>query len=137
MGFFSFVNRAFGGEQSQNKQTIKLPWNDYEKQAKELQVKGKIDEVLKVEILEISQSAENFEVFRKGQNSGIYEFDIDDYVDVAMILLDVDVNLAVMYSKLVPTRLNEESFWKSYFYTIEQVKTKTMQKFSSLPPAPV
>ena len=32
-GFFSFVNRAFGGEQEEHKQPIKLPWNDYEKYA--------------------------------------------------------------------------------------------------------
>ena len=71
--------------------------------------------------------------FKKGENSDIYEFNLDDHVDVAMLLISEDKNLAAMYSKLVPLRVNEELFWKSYFYTIEQVKTKVLAKFANSP----
>ena len=111
-----------------------MPWNDYEKQAKELKIKGKIDDVLKDEILEISQSQDNFMEFQKGQNSDLFEFNLDDHVDLAMLLLKEDKNLAAMYSKLVPLRLNEESFWKSYFYNIEQVRTKIFAKYANSKP---
>ena len=69
--------------------------------------------------------------FRKGQNSDIFEFNFDEHVDLAMQLLNVDKNLASMYSKLVPLNVNEESFWKSYFYNVEQVKTQVMTKYSN------
>ena len=133
-GFFSFVNKALGGaEETEQKKDIKMPWNDYAKQAQELKIKGKIDDVLKDEILEISHKQENFMQFKKGENSDIYEFNLDDHVDLAMLLISEDKNLAAMYSKLVPLRINEEFFWKSYFYTIEKVKTKVLAKFANSP----
>ena len=50
-GFFSFVNKALGGaEESKQKSDIKMPWNVYDKS----KVKGKIDDILKDKILEIS-----------------------------------------------------------------------------------
>jgi hypothetical protein len=72
-----------------------------------LGVKGKLDDVLKDEILELSQSSENFLVFTKGQDSDIYDFVLDENVETIMELLKIDEGLTRMFGKLVPKRNTE------------------------------
>ena len=47
-----------------------------------------------------------------------------------MALLKEDDKLNTMFAQIVPTRNNEELFWKSYFYRVEQVKSQELMKYS-------
>ncbi|CAF1561083.1 unnamed protein product, partial [Adineta steineri] len=41
---------------------------------------------------------------------------------IALATLDVDENLKQMRFDLVPKQINEESFWRNYFYRVSLVK---------------
>ncbi len=130
---FSLINTVLGGSSASSAPSKELimPWNDYKEQAQALKVKGKLDDLLKDEILEISNTEDTFLVFKKGKDSDIYDFVLDENVPLIMALLVQDENLNKMVAKLGPTRNNEELFWKSYFYKVEEVKHKTLMKFSN------
>ena len=130
----SFVNSVVGGSpDSQPVSTsspLLLPWEDYKEKAKELRIKGSITDILRDNIMEISQDERNFLIFSKGRDTDLYEFNLDEKVPLIMAVMEQDQVLGKMYSRLVPRFTNEEMFWKSYFYTVETVKDQTLLKFS-------
>jgi hypothetical protein len=44
---------------------------------------------------------------------------MDSYVIVAAIMLKLDKNLSSKRHELVPDLIEEEDFWRNYFYKIE------------------
>jgi len=44
---------------------------------------------------------------------------MDQYVIVAAIMLKIDKNLSAKRHTLVPDLIEEEDFWRNYFYNIE------------------
>jgi len=126
---FSFVNKVVGGDEFQTTNTL-LPWEDYKARAKELNIKGSLTDVLRDEIMELPQDSNNFLVFRKGRDSDLFSFNLDQHVPVILKLLEVDQQLSAQFSELVPKKTTEEMFWKSYFYNVERVKDHTLNKFA-------
>ncbi len=51
-----------------------------------------------------------------------FEFDLDRHILVAQALLKIDSNLAPKRHELVPDLVEEEEFWRNYFYKIETFK---------------
>ena len=81
--------------------------------------------------MEISNDENNFLIFRKGKEPEVdYDFELDEKVTLIMGLLKQDDKLNTMFAKLVPTRNNEELFWKSYFYQVTEVKLETLENYS-------
>ena len=79
-----------------------------------------MDDVLKKAIMEISNHEEFFLIFRKHSESEVeYAFEFEDKISLIMALLKEDEKLNTMFAHIVPTRNNEELFWKSYFYRVE------------------
>ena len=51
-----------------------------------------------------------------------YNFDIDQYIIVAQIMLKMDLNLKKSRHEFVPEMISEDNFWRNYFYRIECMK---------------
>lgn len=78
------------------------------------------EEILKEQILSLSQDSRNF---LKSPPVGVdFQFDFNLAYPVAMVTLEEDSNLKDMRFKLVPKHINEEGFWRNYFYRVSLVK---------------
>ena len=51
-----------------------------------------------------------------------FNFDIDNYIVLASIMLKLDLNLKKSRHELVPEMITEDDFWRNYFYRIEYMK---------------
>ena len=51
-----------------------------------------------------------------------FDFNMDHYVVLAQIMLKLDLNLKKTRHELVPEMINEDNFWRNYFYKIEVIK---------------
>ena len=51
-----------------------------------------------------------------------FKFDMDNYVVLAAVLLKLDKNLGVKRHNLVPDLIEEDDFWRNYFYKIALFK---------------
>ena len=51
---------------------------------------------------------------------------MDNYVVLAAVLLKLDKNLGVKRHNLVPDLIEEDDFWRNYFYKIAQFKRDLM-----------
>lgn len=119
---FSFVNSVIGGEEAKEPQApCLLPWDDFEKKARELGVKGPASQLLKEKIFEIADDEANF--LRDVQ----FEFEFDRHIQVILELMKIDQKLSNSFRKLVPSRRSEDGFWKSYFYQVEVVKDTVLK----------
>lgn len=108
--------------------SVTLPW-ECQEQSRELHITGDVSELLKDKILRLATQETVFSEFSRTNDSDLFEFELDDKVDVILKLLEVDTRLREMYKKLVPSRTSEEYFWKSYFYHVESVRNATLQQF--------
>ncbi|KAK3098010.1 hypothetical protein FSP39_015282 [Pinctada imbricata] len=78
------------------------------------------DEAMKSQILALSKDRRNF---LRNPPSGVqYQFDFGAMYPVAMATLQEDPNLQKMRFDLVPKQINEETFWKNYFYRVSLIK---------------
>ncbi|XP_075587467.1 synapse-associated protein 47kD isoform X2 [Dermatophagoides farinae] len=78
------------------------------------------EEKVKVEILSLSQDKRNFV---RSPPAGVeFPFDMNDSYPVALALLREDPELAKMRYEIVPKLVNEETFWKNYFYRVSLIK---------------
>ena len=48
---------------------------------------------------------------------------MDQYVIIAAIMLKLDQNLSAKRHKLVPDLIEEDDFWRNYFYKIEEFRS--------------
>ena len=53
-----------------------------------------------------------------------FDFDCDQYIVLAQILLKMDKNLKKTRHSLVPDLVSEDEFWRNYFYKIECAKAE-------------
>ena len=49
---------------------------------------------------------------------------MDQYAFISIALLKYDRNLSDTREKLVPVEVNEENFWRNYYYQIELLKAE-------------
>nr|XP_027195640.1 synapse-associated protein 1-like isoform X2 [Dermatophagoides pteronyssinus] len=78
------------------------------------------EEKVKVEILSLSQDKRNFV---RSPPAGVeFPFDMNDSYPIALALLREDPELAKMRYEIVPKLVNEETFWKNYFYRVSLIK---------------
>jgi len=54
-----------------------------------------------------------------------FDFDLDKYTFLAIVLSVVDKRLNEVYIRLVPDEVSEFEFWRNYFYHIELHKMKS------------
>ncbi|CAF0842730.1 unnamed protein product [Adineta steineri] len=95
--------------QQRREETAVPPWAGYTE-----------EEDMKKQILALSQEKRNF--LRDPPPGANYHFDMTVIYPIALATLDVDENLKQMRFDLVPKQINEESFWRNYFYRVSLVK---------------
>lgn len=78
------------------------------------------EEKLKQEILELSTDSRNF--VRSPPPGVDFPFDFNAAYPIALATLDEDANLKDMRFKLVPGKINEENFWRNYFYRVTLIR---------------
>jgi hypothetical protein len=81
------------------------------------------EEEMKKQILALSKEKRNF--LRSAPPGANYHFDMTAIYPVALATLDVDENLKQMRFDLVPKQINEETFWRNYFYRVSLIKQST------------
>ncbi|RWS11152.1 synapse-associated protein 1-like protein [Dinothrombium tinctorium] len=81
------------------------------------------EEEVKKQILSLSQDKRNFV---RSPPSGVqFDFDMQQILPVAVALLKEDENLGKMRFEIVPKLVNEETFWRNYFYRVSLIKQST------------
>jgi hypothetical protein len=73
-------------------------------------------------ILQVSLKEKNFSV--RAANADEVEFDFQEFVPVAMQLLELDSNLARFHAKLSP-KMNEEDFWFNYYCRVIYLRARS------------
>nr|XP_018912273.1 PREDICTED: synapse-associated protein of 47 kDa isoform X2 [Bemisia tabaci] len=77
------------------------------------------EENLKQECLSLSTDRRNF--VRPPPAGVDFEFDFESFYPVAQAILAVDPELEKMRFELVPKVINEENFWRNYFYRVSLI----------------
>lgn len=127
--FFSLVNSVVGGESKEPEKKIIMPWEDYKEQAKELNIKGSLTDVIRDKVMEIPHTPQ---VLLDNSNP-LDNFVLDEHLEVIMKLLEIDVNLREVFRREVPKRISEENFWKNYFDKVDSIKLSVIQAYSKNP----
>lgn len=112
IGDFSKENEKFINEKKNQKRkedTMIPPWVGYHEEEK-----------MKEQILALSSDSRNF--LRSPPVGVDFQFDFNLAYPVAMATLEEDPNLKEMRFKLVPKQINEEQFWRNYFYRVSLIK---------------
>ncbi|GFS32168.1 synapse-associated protein 1 [Nephila pilipes] len=81
---------------------------------------GSVDEEYTKEL--ILSLSEDKKIFLRNPPEGVFEFNLDNFLPVAELLLREDPRLQKMRFKLVPKRVKEEIFWRNYFYRIKLIQ---------------
>jgi len=95
--------------QKRHEETAVLPWIGY-----------KQEEEMEQQILALSKDKRNF--LRSPPTGANYHFDMASAYPVALATLEVDENLRQMRFDLVPKQVNEEAFWRNYFYRVSLIQ---------------
>lgn len=81
------------------------------------------EEALKEEILALATDRRNFV---RNPPAGVnFEFDLESFLPVAQATLAADPNLEKMRFELVPKTIDEETFWRNYFYRVGLIRQST------------
>ncbi|XP_053200633.1 synapse-associated protein 1-like isoform X2 [Panonychus citri] len=81
------------------------------------------EEEVKTQIISLSQDKRNFV---RSPPSGVqFDFDMQQMLPVTLAILKHDPNLEKMRFDLVPKLVNEETFWRNYFYRVSLIKQST------------
>ncbi|KAK2187948.1 hypothetical protein NP493_149g03023 [Ridgeia piscesae] len=81
------------------------------------------EEAMKKQILALSSDKRNF---LRNPPAGVqFHFDFATSHPVAMAILQEDPSLEKMRFDLVPKQINEENFWRNYFYRVSLIKQST------------
>jgi hypothetical protein len=51
-----------------------------------------------------------------------FPFNVECYAYVAIMMLKLDSNLRLLHDRIVPDFVDDEDFWRCYFYEIELIK---------------
>merc|ERR1711874_346345 len=106
MGVTTF-NKA--GEDVEMRQDGDLPWKGCEHEEK-----------AKKKMLALSEDEENF--LKSPPSEDNFEFDYNKFATCAVSVLAEDPRLEKMRYELVPKKVEEDKFWRNYFYRVELVK---------------
>ena len=101
--------REFGGdaESGKNAKLTYLPWENLETKDQETRVrKGVFGLSKETDLLTKLKSEHEFE----------FDFDMEQHAFISIALLKYDRNLSDTREKLVPVEVNEENFWRNYYY---------------------
>lgn len=112
IGEFSKENEKFINEKKEQKRkedTMIPPWVGYNEEEK-----------MKEQILALSLDSRNF--LRSPPVGVDFPFDFNLAYPVASATLEEDPNLNEMRFKLVPKQINEETFWRNFFYRVSLIK---------------
>ncbi|XP_074599558.1 uncharacterized protein LOC141853933 [Brevipalpus obovatus] len=109
---FTKEQQEFIKEHGGNIDVGKVPWAGCEN-----------EEEVKQQIISLSQDKRNF--VRSPPSGASFEFDMQNMLPVALGLLKHDPNLETMRFDLVPKLVNEETFWRNYFYRVQLIKQST------------
>ena len=81
------------------------------------------EEEVKGEIISLSQDKRNFV---RNPPAGVeFDFDLKASLPIALSILKEDPNLSKMRYEIVPKLVNEETFWRNYFYRVSLLKQST------------
>ncbi|XP_044741206.1 synapse-associated protein of 47 kDa isoform X2 [Chrysoperla carnea] len=87
------------------------------------------EEALKEECLSLSSNRRNF---IRAPPAGVeFNFDYEVSYPIAVAIMAEDPNLEKMRFDLVPKVINEEQFWRNYFYRVSLICQANEQSFSS------
>ncbi|KAF4517619.1 hypothetical protein B566_EDAN002850 [Ephemera danica] len=109
MSEFNKEQDAFIKDKQKSMEAAVPPWVGYPNEEK-----------LKEEILSLSQDRRSF--VRAPPTGVTFEFDHESFTPVAQALLAEDPELEKMRFELVPKVVNEETFWRNYFYRVSLIK---------------
>lgn len=81
------------------------------------------EEIMKTQILALSKEKRNF---LRNPPAGVqFHFEYECVAPIAQVMLEEDPNLKAMRFELVPKQVNEELFWRNYFYRVSLIKQST------------
>ena len=87
------------------------------------------EEEVKSEIISLSQDKRNFV---RNPPAGVeFDFDLKTALPVALAILKEDPKLSKMRYDVVPKLVNEETFWRNYFYRVSLLKQSTAANLKS------
>ncbi|XP_065331765.1 synapse-associated protein 1 isoform X2 [Cloeon dipterum] len=109
LGEFNKEQESFINSKQKSMEAAVPPWVGYPNEEK-----------LKEEILSLSQDRRSF--VRAPPTGVTFEFDYETFTPVAQALLVEDPELEKMRFELVPKVVNEETFWRNYFYRVSLIK---------------
>lgn len=78
--------------------------------------------------------SENRKLFLRKPPESVFDFNLDEYLPIAKLLLKEDPGLQKIRFELVPKLIKEDSFWRNYFYRIHLIKQSfkiSLSKFKS------
>lgn len=124
LGDFNKEQEAFASTKTKSSDEASPPWAGSDD-----------EENVKQQILTLSADRRNF--LRSPPTGVMFDFDFDTMYPVAKTMLKEDPALEKMRFEIVPKLINEENFWRNYFYRVSLVKQSsrlskmTHQKSSS------
>lgn len=93
-------------------QAGELPWAACDDETKAADIRE--------QVLTLSQDRRNF--VRSPPSDADYQFDPQQCYPIALSLMKEDPNLGKMRFELVPKLVNEDTFWRNYFYRVHLLK---------------
>jgi len=90
----------------------------------------KVMEDLKARILKLSKDESNFTM--DAPDDSVFEFTIKSFASHAKTALEEDAELRKLRFKLVPKKVQEDAFWRNYFYRVSLLREQ-----NSLSPLPL
>ncbi|KAI1294779.1 Synapse-associated protein 1 [Halotydeus destructor] len=81
------------------------------------------EEEMKEQVISLSQDKRNF--VRNPPSKVQFDFDLQSSLPIALAILKEDENLSKMRFEIVPKLVNEETFWRNYFYRVSLLKQST------------
>lgn len=112
MADFTKEQQEFLREHGSSIQAGELPWQIYQDEEKRNEMRE--------QILSLSQDKRNF--VRSPPDNANFEFDAKQCYPIALSLLKEDPSLSKLRYELVPKLVNEDTFWKNYFFRIHMLK---------------
>lgn len=109
---FTKEQQEFIKEHGGSMQAGELPWLNCADESKATEIRE--------QVLTLSQDKRNF--VRSPPNDANFEFDSKQCYPIALSLLREDPNLSKMRFELVPKLVNEDTFWRNYFYRVSLLK---------------
>jgi len=115
LGEFSREQEKFVSEHREKKKQSEAavpPWVGYNE-----------EEIMKTQILGLSKEKRNF---LRNPPAGVqFHFDYESSYPIAQVMLEEDPKLKSMRFELVPKQIQEDMFWRNYFYRVSLIKQST------------